>query len=81
MNPCRSPCIQDGLASSATSGHNPNARLAVLPRTSTVRRLLFGVVGGAVIFGVLGRFLGRTLWAVGYESIQEWNALEAATPS
>jgi predicted PurR-regulated permease PerM len=38
--------------------------------------ILFGVVGGAVAFGVLGLFLGPTLLAVGYELIREWNAEE-----
>jgi predicted PurR-regulated permease PerM len=37
--------------------------------------ILFGVVGGAVAFGVLGLFLGPTLLAVGYELIREWNAV------
>src|ERR671918_721575 len=39
--------------------------------------ILFGVVGGAVAFGVLGLFLGPTLLAVGYELIREWNAVDA----
>jgi predicted PurR-regulated permease PerM len=38
--------------------------------------ILFGVVGGAVAFGVLGLFLGPTLLAVAYELIREWNAVE-----
>jgi predicted PurR-regulated permease PerM len=38
--------------------------------------ILFGVVGGAVAFGVLGLFLGPTLLAVGYELIREWNAVD-----
>lgn len=38
--------------------------------------ILFGLVGGAVAFGVLGLFLGPTLLAVGYELIREWNAVE-----
>ena len=38
--------------------------------------IVFGVVGGAVAFGILGLFLGPTLLAVGYELIREWNALE-----
>jgi predicted PurR-regulated permease PerM len=38
--------------------------------------VLFGVVGGAVAFGVLGLFLGPTLLAIGYELIREWNAVE-----
>ena len=36
--------------------------------------ILFGVIGGAVAFGILGLFLGPTLLAVGYELIREWNA-------
>jgi predicted PurR-regulated permease PerM len=38
--------------------------------------VLFGVVGGAIAFGVLGLFLGPTLLAVGYELSREWNAGE-----
>ncbi|HEX6111078.1 MAG TPA: AI-2E family transporter [Geminicoccaceae bacterium] len=38
--------------------------------------ILFGVVGGAVAFGVLGLFLGPTLLAVGYELIREWDVVE-----
>jgi predicted PurR-regulated permease PerM len=38
--------------------------------------ILFGVVGGAVAFGLLGLFLGPTLLAVGYELIREWNVVE-----
>jgi len=38
--------------------------------------VLFGVVGGAITFGILGLFLGPTLLAVGYELIREWNAVE-----
>ena len=38
--------------------------------------ILFGVIGGAVAFGVLGLFLGPTLLAVGYELIREWNTVE-----
>ena len=40
--------------------------------------ILFGAVGGAVAFGVLGLFLGPTLLAVGYELIREWDAAEQA---
>ena len=43
--------------------------------------VLFGVVGGAVAFGVLGLFLGPTLLAVGYELIREWNAVDTADAS
>jgi predicted PurR-regulated permease PerM len=38
--------------------------------------ILFGVIGGAVTFGILGLFLGPTLLAVGYELIREWNAVD-----
>src|SRR5690606_262968 len=38
--------------------------------------ILFGVVGGAAAFGVLGLFLGPTLLAVGYELIREWHMAE-----
>jgi predicted PurR-regulated permease PerM len=38
--------------------------------------ILFGAVGGAVAFGILGLFLGPTLLAVGYQLIREWNAVE-----
>ena len=38
--------------------------------------ILFGVVGGAVTFGLLGLFLGPTLLAVVYELVREWNAVE-----
>jgi len=40
--------------------------------------ILFGVIGGAVAFGVRGLFLGPTLLAVGYELIREWDAVETA---
>ena len=43
----------------------------------TMILILFGVVGGAVAFGVLGLFLGPTLLALGYELIREWNMAEA----
>ena len=45
--------------------------------------ILFGVVGGAAAFGVLGLFLGPTLLAVGYELIREWHMAETpdAQPS
>jgi NAD(P)-dependent dehydrogenase (short-subunit alcohol dehydrogenase family) len=43
--------------------------------------ILFGVVGGAVRFGILGLFLGPTLLAVGYELIREWNASKSTTSS
>jgi predicted PurR-regulated permease PerM len=33
---------------------------------------LFGVLGGALAFGVVGVFLGPTLLAVGFRLLQEW---------
>jgi predicted PurR-regulated permease PerM len=43
--------------------------------------ILFGAVGGAVTFGLLGLFIGPTLLAVGYELIRQWNAIESTTLS
>jgi len=43
--------------------------------------ILFGAIGGAVAFGLLGLFLGPTLLAVGYELIREWNAVDTADAS
>lgn len=36
--------------------------------------ILFGVLGGALAFGLIGVFLGPTLLALGYRLIQEWIA-------
>lgn len=40
---------------------------------------LFGVLGGALAFGVIGVFLGPTLLAVGFRLLQEWIARDAGT--
>ncbi len=36
--------------------------------------IFFGVIGGALAFGVIGVFLGPTLLAVAYRLIEEWSA-------
>ena len=36
--------------------------------------IFFGVLGGALTFGLIGVFLGPTLLAVGYRLLQEWSA-------
>jgi len=36
--------------------------------------VLFGVVGGAMAFGLIGLFLGPTLLAVGYSMLDEWSS-------
>jgi predicted PurR-regulated permease PerM len=36
--------------------------------------ILFGVLGGAMAFGVIGVFLGPTLLAVAYRMIDEWSS-------
>jgi predicted PurR-regulated permease PerM len=36
--------------------------------------IFFGVIGGALAFGVIGVFLGPTLLAVAYRIIEEWSA-------
>jgi predicted PurR-regulated permease PerM len=45
--------------------------------------IFFGVIGGAMTFGLVGVFLGPTLLAVGYRIVQEWlktpGAIEAVT--
>jgi predicted PurR-regulated permease PerM len=38
---------------------------------------LFGVIGGALAYGVVGVFLGPTLLAVGFRLLQEWITREA----
>jgi predicted PurR-regulated permease PerM len=37
--------------------------------------ILFGVLGGALMFGFIGVFLGPTLLAVGYRIVREWAAV------
>lgn len=41
--------------------------------------IFFGVLGGAIGFGVIGVFLGPTLLAVAYRLIEEWSAVKPAT--
>jgi predicted PurR-regulated permease PerM len=36
--------------------------------------VLFGVIGGAMAFGLIGLFLGPTLLAVGYSMFNEWSS-------
>jgi predicted PurR-regulated permease PerM len=36
--------------------------------------ILFGVIGGAMAFGLIGLFLGPTLLAVGYSMFDEWSS-------
>jgi len=36
--------------------------------------VLFGVIGGAMAFGLIGLFLGPTLLAVGYTMFTEWSS-------
>ena len=36
--------------------------------------VLFGVIGGAMAFGLIGLFLGPTLLAVGYTMFIEWSS-------
>ena len=36
--------------------------------------VLFGVIGGAMAFGLIGLFLGPTLLAVGYSLLDEWSS-------
>jgi len=41
---------------------------------------LFGVLGGALAFGIIGVFLGPTLLAVGFRLLQEWITRDAQQP-
>ncbi len=40
--------------------------------------VMFGVLGGAIIFGFIGVFIGPALLAVGYRLIDEWSEEFAA---
>ncbi len=42
--------------------------------------IFFGVLGGAIAFGVIGVFLGPTLLAVGFRLIEEWVTARRAVP-
>ena len=41
--------------------------------------IFFGVIGGALAFGLVGVFLGPTILAVVYRLIEEWSAVSSAT--
>jgi predicted PurR-regulated permease PerM len=43
--------------------------------------IFFGVIGGALAFGLIGVFLGPTLLAVVYRLIDQWSAVPADTPA
>jgi predicted PurR-regulated permease PerM len=36
--------------------------------------VLFGIIGGAMAFGLIGLFLGPTFLAVGYSMFNEWSS-------
>jgi predicted PurR-regulated permease PerM len=40
--------------------------------------IFFGVVGGALVFGFIGLFVGPTLLAVGYRLVNEWASIRGA---
>ena len=42
--------------------------------------VLFGALGGAIIFGLIGIFIGPVLLAVGYGIIDEWSEDLVARP-
>jgi predicted PurR-regulated permease PerM len=44
--------------------------------------IFFGVIGGALTFGLIGAFLGPTLLAVGFRLVEEWSVVQpgGATP-
>jgi len=42
--------------------------------------IFFGVLGGAVAFGLIGVFLGPTLLAVGFRLVEEWSAEPPSAP-
>jgi predicted PurR-regulated permease PerM len=43
--------------------------------------VLFGVIGGAMAFGLIGLFLGPTLLAVGYSMFDEWSSNPSKSPT
>ena len=43
--------------------------------------IFFGVLGGALVFGFIGVFIGPTLLAVGYRLVEEWAALNREVPN
>ena len=40
--------------------------------------IFFGVLGGALVFGFIGVFIGPTLLAVGYRLVEEWGSTDRA---
>ena len=42
--------------------------------------IFFGVLGGAIAFGLIGVFLGPTLLAVGFRLVTEWSSIPRAEP-
>jgi predicted PurR-regulated permease PerM len=40
--------------------------------------IFFGVLGGALVFGFIGVFIGPTLLAVGYRMVEEWGTAKTA---
>ena len=43
--------------------------------------IFFGVIGGALAFGLIGVFLGPTLLAVAYRIVEEWSTAPNASPT
>jgi len=43
--------------------------------------IFFGVLGGALVFGFIGVFIGPTLLAVGYRLVEEWAVLNREVPN
>jgi predicted PurR-regulated permease PerM len=43
--------------------------------------IFFGVLGGAMVFGFIGVFIGPTLLAVGYRLVEEWAAINRENPN
>ena len=43
--------------------------------------IFFGVLGGAIAFGLIGVFLGPTLLAVGFRLVEEWSSVTRPQPS
>ena len=43
--------------------------------------IFFGVLGGALMFGFIGVFIGPTLLAVGYRLVEEWAVLNREVPN
>jgi predicted PurR-regulated permease PerM len=43
--------------------------------------IFFGVLGGALVFGFIGVFIGPTLLAVGYRLVEEWAVTNREIPN